>query len=76
VGLAGLFPLLALYLVSGIAVPWWAVVYFLLVWCVLLAAALWWLRRRPLLVPLLPVAGLVVWFVVVQIGDAFLHWSA
>lgn len=75
-GLVALFPLLALYVVSGIVAPWWAVAYFLVVWCVLFATALLSLRRRPLLVLVLPVVGLVMWFVMVQIGDTFFHWTA
>jgi len=69
-------PLLGLYLATGLVAPRWAVVGFLVLWCGLLVTAVVSLRRRPSLVPLLPVVGLVVWFVVVQIGDAFLHWSA
>jgi hypothetical protein len=76
VGLVALLPLLVLFLVSGLVAPQWAVAFFLLLWCVLLVTAVLSLRRRPLLVALLPVAGLAVWFVVLQIGDAFFGWSA
>ncbi|MFD2077742.1 DUF4407 domain-containing protein [Actinopolymorpha cephalotaxi] len=75
-GLVGLVPLLFLYVVSGLAVPWWAVVGFGLVWCLLLLAAVRSRRRRPLLTLAMPLLGLALWFAVLWLGDVFLHWTA
>ena len=65
-----------LYLVSGLAVPGWAVVL-LLLWWLLLA---WWLvrlaARRSWWTPAVPVVGVVTWVVVVTAGSQLLGWTA
>ncbi|HEX2354854.1 MAG TPA: hypothetical protein VHI50_00125 [Micromonosporaceae bacterium] len=64
------------YAASGLVAPLWAVVALLAVWAALLAGAIWLWRTRPLLVPLVPVAAVLVWVAAVAAGDAFLDWTA
>lgn len=75
-GLAGLVPLLFLYVVSGLVAPWWAVAIFVVAWCLLLLTALRSFRHRPLLTLALPLLGLVGWSAVLWLGDVFLNWTA
>ena len=64
------------YLVSGLAVPGWAVVLLLLWWGVL---AWWFVRlvaRRSWWTPAVPVVGALTWVVVVTAGEQLLGWTA
>jgi hypothetical protein len=75
VGLAAHLALFFWYVASGLLAPAWAVVALLVVWAALLAVAVRLLvRRRPLLVPVVPVVGLVVWFAAISAGEAWLGW--
>ncbi len=64
------------YAASGLVAPWWGVVLLLLVWlaCFVLACA-WW-TPHPDRLPWLGVSALVLWFVLVNAGGAFLGWTA
>jgi hypothetical protein len=79
VGWLGLAAHLALgiwYAASGLVAPAGAVAGLLGVWLVLLAVAIRLLRRRPALVPLVPLAAVLIWLAVVSAGDAWLGWTA
>ena len=63
-----------IFLVSGLAVPPWAVILLLVIWGALLA---WGVRNRHRPhVLLMPLAAAVVWFVVVQGGSMIFGWTA
>ncbi|SCL27633.1 hypothetical protein GA0070624_3540 [Micromonospora rhizosphaerae] len=79
VGWLGLIAHLALafwYAASGLVAPAWAVAGLLVVWAVLLVVAIQLLRRRPALVPLVPLAAVLIWLTVVSAGGAWLGWIA
>lgn len=79
VGWLGLVAHLALgfwYAASGLVAPAWAVAGLLLVWIVLLVVAIRLLRQRPALVPLVPLAAVLVWVTVVTAGEVWLDWTA
>lgn len=75
-GIAGHLVLLFGYAVSELLVPNWVVGLLVAIWVALLVAASWLRRTRPLLVPLVPAAGLVIWFVVVTGGSLIFGWTA
>ena len=78
VGWAGIgahLVLLFWYSVSGLVAPSWAVGLLLLIWVALLVVATRLRRPRPLLVPLVPVAGVVIWFALISAGGAWLGWT-
>ncbi|GIF74426.1 hypothetical protein Asi02nite_39440 [Asanoa siamensis] len=60
-GIAGHIAVLFLYVVSGLAVPAWAVGVLLVIWAALLALAITLLRARPLWTPAVPVAAVAIW---------------
>ncbi|WP_143194122.1 hypothetical protein [Micromonospora sp. CB01531] len=64
------------YAASGLVVPGWALAGLLVVWAVLLAVGIRLLRRRPVFVPLVPLAAMLVWLAVVSAGGAWLGWTA
>jgi hypothetical protein len=74
-GLAAHLALLILYAASGLLAPGWAVALLLLIWLGLLVLAITLLRRRPLVVPLVPLVGFVIWFAVISAGEAGLGWT-
>jgi hypothetical protein len=70
-----LAPLAYLYLVSGLVVPSpWLVPLWIAMVALIALAILWW--RRPVLVLILPIAGLAFWFAYVQGLGALLDWTA
>lgn len=74
--LASLLHLLAgyFYLMTGLMAPAWGVGLLLLIW---LSLAYWgYLNRRRALVILMPLAAIVVWFVVLSLGESLLGWTA
>ncbi|SEE95538.1 hypothetical protein [Ruania alba] len=75
-GLVLFAPVLFLFTVSGLVAPLWAVVGMLLVGVATLAVAIWQVRRRPWLVLALPLALLLVWIVVLILGEQLLGWTA
>jgi hypothetical protein len=74
-GLAAHLALLTWYAASGLLAPGWAVALLLLIWLALLVLAIVLLRRRPLLVPLVPMVGYVIWFAAISAGEAWLGWT-
>ncbi|MGH3366449.1 MAG: hypothetical protein ACRDOY_04540 [Nocardioidaceae bacterium] len=76
IGLSGMFCVLWVYGASGLVGPNWLPVAFVAVWVVLFVLACRWFRTRPYVVLALPVGALVLWFVVVTLGAAFLGWTA
>jgi hypothetical protein len=74
-GLVAHLALLFWYVASGLVAPGWAVLMLLLIWVALVVLAIRWRRRRPLLVPLVPVAGFVIWIGVISAGEAWLGWT-
>lgn len=76
IGIVLLVPLLVPFLVSGLVMPSWAVVFLVLVWVALLVLALYFFKRRPLLVLLLPFAGLAFWLAFWLVGGALFDWTA
>lgn len=75
-GLAGHAFLFFWYGSSGLVAPLWALIALMVVWGALLVLAIRLLRTRPVLVPLVPVAALVIWFAALSAGDAWLGWTA
>jgi hypothetical protein len=75
-GLAAHLVLAVFYAASGLVAPAWAVAGLLLLWLALLAVAVRLLRRRPALVPVVPLAAVLLWLAVVSAGGAWLGWTA
>lgn len=71
-GLA-MLPTGLLALSSGLLAPPWAVAFFVVVWFAGVAVMC---RLRPLLRPVVPVAFVALWFVVLSAGDVMLGWTA
>jgi hypothetical protein len=67
---------LYLYLISGLAVPAWAVGVLLVIWVSLMLLAISLVRTRPAWTLLVPVSALAIWFAVVSAGGAWLGWTA
>jgi hypothetical protein len=66
----------AWYASSGLLAPGWAVAGLLVLWLALLLAGVWLRRNRPLLTPLVPVASIACWLLVIWAGSTWLGWSA
>ena len=75
VGLVLHLALLYWYVVSGLLAPGWAVLMLLVIWVALLVVAVRLRRRRPLLVPLVPLVGFLVWIGVITAGETWLGWT-
>lgn len=65
-----------LYLVSGLAVPAYGVLFLWALWAGLLVVALRLLRDRPSRTPVVPVVAAGLWFAIVQLGGVLLGWRA
>jgi hypothetical protein len=74
--MAGMACLFFVYAASGLLAPVWAVVVLLVVWSLLLLVAIAWWSLHPRWVPLVPVAGAVLWFAAMNAGGAWLGWTA
>jgi hypothetical protein len=68
----GVFP----YSASGLLAPWYGIVLLWACWAALLVAALRLRPRRPLWVPAVPVAAIVLWWPVLSLGENLLGWTA
>jgi len=64
------------YLSSGLVAPLWAVVCLVVVWLLMFAVGIAWFRRHPLRVLALPVLAVVIWVVVLTLGERLLGWTA
>jgi len=76
IGIVGHVAVLFLYVISGLAVPAWAVGVLLVIWAGLLAAAIVLFRTRPPWTLVIPVGAVAIWVAVVSAGDAWLGWTA
>jgi hypothetical protein len=78
-GWAGLVLLLVplyWFIASGLLAPLWAIIGLLVLWTAGLALALRYRRRRPWLVLALPFTLMIIWFVVITVGERLLGWTA
>lgn len=64
------------YAASGLVAPGWAVIGLLALWLALLAVGIRLRHRRPLFTPLVPLAAIVLWFLIITAGGAWLNWTA
>ena len=64
------------YAASGLLAPWWGVALLLLVWLPGLVLACAWWTPHPERLPWVGACVLVLWFVLVNAGGAFLGWTA
>lgn len=76
VGLVVMAASFFLYGASVLVAPWWAVVVLMLVWFAQLVLCLSWFERRPTWLPAVGAVSIVVWFLALVGGAAFLGWSA
>lgn len=76
VGMAGMACAFFLYAASGLLAPGWAVAVLLVVWAVLLFVGTAWWSLHPAWVPWLAVFAVVLWFLVMLAGGAWLGWTA
>ncbi|MBM7788826.1 hypothetical protein [Tenggerimyces flavus] len=76
IGIVLLLPLLIPFLVSGLVMPSWAVIFFVFVWVALVVLALYLFRRKPLVVLALPFAGFAFWLAFWLTGAAIFDWTA
>ena len=65
-----------LYAASGLLAPWWGVALLLLLWVALFVLCCVWWSRHPRRLPVVGVAAIVMWFVLVTAGGVWLGWSA
>lgn len=61
---------------SGLMAPLWAIVVLSVLWLVEAIVLVGVARRRPLLAPLVPIAGYALWWVTLAAGGRFLGWTA
>jgi len=64
-----------LYLAAGLMAPLYAIVLLCIVWLGLLALAVWLLRRHPVWTLGVPIASVLLFFGVMQLGGSLLGWS-
>lgn len=76
VGMAGLAGVLFLYGASILLAPGWFVAVLVAVWLVMFVLACRWWTPHPVRVAVLPVFGVVLWFVSLTAGDVLLGWTA
>ena len=72
-GMAGCF---FLYAVSGLLAPWYGVVVLMLIWVALFVVACRWWTPYPKRTLLVPLVAVVVWFLVLTLGEAIFGWTA
>jgi hypothetical protein len=76
VGMIGMAAAFFLYAASGLVVPWWGLTVLMFVWLWLFVTACRWWTPYPRRVPLLAVVAIVLWFLAVWAGGAWLGWTA
>ena len=64
------------YLSSGLVAPLWAVIVLVVIWAGLVALGVVWFRRHPLRVLALPLGAVLIWFLVITLGERLLGWTA
>ena len=65
-----------LYLISGLAVPGYALIPLWLWWALLTALMIRWALQRLSWAVAVPVVALATWWIVLLLGDQFLGWTA
>ena len=73
-GMGGMAMLLFLDLGTFAVAPWWVTALFLVVWIALFVIACRWFIRHPPRLPVLPLAGFVVWLGTIVSGVHALGW--
>lgn len=63
-------------LVSGLVAPAWAVLLMGLGWIALLVLLVRMVERRSWWTPVIPIATMALWYVVIMLGEDLLGWSA
>ena len=76
IGLVLHLAVFALYLVAGLAVPPYGVLFLWTIWAVLFGIAIWLLRTHPAWTPLVPIGAVVIFYGVLSLGEALLGWRA
>ena len=76
VGLVGHLATAFLYLAAGLMAPLYGIVALWIVWLGLLALAVWLLRRHPVWTLAVPVASVLLFFGLMQLGGSLLGWTA
>jgi hypothetical protein len=74
--MAGLAVAFFLYAASGLVAPVWALTALMFVWLSLFVNACRWWTPHPRRLPLLAVAAVLIWFVTLAAGAAWLGWTA
>ena len=64
------------YLTSGLVAPVWAVAGLLIFWVILVVLGLRWFREHPWRLLALPVIAVLMWLVVITLGERLLGWTA
>lgn len=64
------------YLTSGLVAPLWAVAGLLIFWVILVVLGLRWFREHPWRLLALPVIAVLMWLVVITLGERLLGWTA
>ncbi|MGA8846248.1 MAG: hypothetical protein WB471_06505 [Nocardioides sp.] len=65
-----------LYGASALVAPWWAVALLMLIWLLMFVKACSWWTPHPRRIVVLGAVAIVLWFVTLLAGAAFLGWSA
>jgi hypothetical protein len=65
-----------LYGASATIAPWWAVVALMAVWLALFALCCSWWTTHPRRITVVAVGAMVLWFVTLVGGAAWLGWTA
>lgn len=76
IGVVGMVCLLWLDVASLLFAPWWGVLLMLGGWLLSLVLLLGWIRPQPRRSAFAPLAGLVVWGLVVWAGIGWWDWTA
>ena len=61
---------------SGLLAPLWAVVALYAIWAVAAVGLVLLARTRPLATPLVPIANISLWWLLMTIGERVLGWTA
>ncbi len=76
VGMIGMAATFFLYAASGLVAPWWGVTALLVVWFALFTLCLAWFTAHPKRLVAVAALSVVIWFVALVAGAAWLGWSA
>ena len=65
-----------LYLISGLAVPIYALLPLWVCWALMAGWLGWLAARRSWWTPVVPLVAFGIWYLVLTIGDRFMGWTA